>query len=96
MEKIKCKYCGKDLSKVLIPPESDWGVEFFYICMSDECPYYVKGWQWMKEQYKVNHSYRYKYDPTYGMHGPIPVSSPDDMKDWVVHEFRDEEKEGAK
>jgi hypothetical protein len=87
MEKKTCKYCGGELSKVLIPQESDWGVEFFMICMNDECSYYVKGWDWMQEQYKVKASYRYKYDPSSDIEGPIPVKSPNDMKDWVVVEF---------
>ena len=87
MEKKKCKYCGEELKKVLIPPQSDWGVEHFLVCMNDECSYYVQGWNWMKEKYKVNASYRYKYNPEKDDDGPIPVKSPDDMKDWVVVQF---------
>ena len=50
------------MSKVLMPPESDWGVEYFMICMHDNCPYFVKGWDWMMEKYKVKASYRNKMD----------------------------------
>ncbi len=88
MKEKVCKYCGKKLEKVLMPPESDWGVEYFLICMSDECPYYVRGWTWMKERFKVSASYRYKYNPENGEEGPIPVKSPDDMKDWVVRKVK--------
>ena len=87
MEKHVCKYCGKELDKVLMPPESDWGVEYFFICMNDECSYFVRGWDWMQEKFKVHASYRYKYDPEKDTSGPIPVKSPQDMKDWVVVKF---------
>ncbi len=91
MEKVTCKYCGKEMDKVLMPPESDWQVEYFMICMNDDCPYYVRGWNWMKEQFKVNASYRNKYNPEDGTLMPIPVKSPDDMKDWVVKKFEETE-----
>ena len=87
MDKKTCKYCGAELDKVLIPPESDWGVEYFFVCMNDDCSYFVRGWDWMKEQYKVHASYRYKLDPESNQEGPIPVKSIEDMKSWVVKQF---------
>lgn len=87
MEKHVCKYCGKELEKVLIPPESKWGVEYFLVCMNDDCSYFLRGWEWMKNKYEVHASYRYKIDPVSKKEGPIPVKSFDDMKDWVVHQF---------
>ena len=87
MEKHVCKYCGKELEKVLIPPESKWGVEYFLVCMNDKCSYYTRGWEWMKNRYEVHASYRYRLDPDTSIDGPIPVKSPDDMKEWVVHQF---------
>ncbi len=86
-----CKYCGKELKKVMMPPESDWGAEYLWICMNDDCGYFQRGWDWMKENYKVTSSYRYKINPVNGSEGPIPVTSPDDMKDWIVHKFEEEE-----
>lgn len=91
MDKHSCKYCGKELSKVLMPKESDWGVDYFFICMDDDCPYYVRGWDWMKEQYQVKASYRYKYDPWQDHSGPIPIKDPSDMKDWIIHKFQEQE-----
>lgn len=87
MEKNTCKYCGEELKKVLMPEESKWGVEYFLVCMNDECSYFVRGWNWMKEQYKVSCSYRYKVNPENGQDGPIPVKTINDMKDWVVQKF---------
>ncbi len=89
MEKLICKHCGAELSKVLMPKESDWGVEYFFICMNDECSYFVRGWDWMMERFSVKSSYRFKIDPETGASGPIPVTSPDDMKNWVVHKFEE-------
>ncbi|MDA3843416.1 MAG: hypothetical protein PF588_03485 [Candidatus Kapabacteria bacterium] len=87
MEKKVCKHCGAELDKVLIPEESDWGVEYFFICMNDECGYFKRGWERMKEVYKVRASYRWKIDPDTGAEGPIPVKSVNDMKDWIVKRF---------
>ena len=94
MEKIKCKHCESEMTKVLIPPDSDWGVDFFWVCMNDECSYYVKGWDWMMKNFQVKASYRYKvnvYNNNEG--GPMPVFSPDDLKGWVVKKFRDSDSE---
>jgi hypothetical protein len=60
MDTKTCKYCGGELEKVLMPVESDWGVEYFLVCMNDECSYFVRGWDWMKEKYKVHASYDIK------------------------------------
>ena len=84
--KKTCKYCGGELTKVNMPMESDWQVEYFMICLSDECPYYVRGWNWMEEQYKVKASYRYKYNPLNGDEGPMPIKSPSDLKDMVAND----------
>ena len=29
----------------------------------DDCPYYLRGWEWMERQYGVKSSYRYRFDP---------------------------------
>ncbi len=88
-----CKYCGKKMAKVLLPPDNDWGVEFLMICMNDECSYYVRGWNWMMEKYNVKASYRYKLDTATGIDGPIPVVTPDDFKNQMVVKFSEHDKE---
>lgn len=90
---LSCKYCGNELSKVLLAPDNDWGVEFLMICLNDDCSYYQRGWNWMKEKYNVAASYRYKIDVSTGIEGPIPVISPGDFKNQVVLKFVEQEKE---
>jgi len=81
---LKCKHCGSTLKQVKMPPESDWNVPYQMICMNDECGYYQRGWDWMRQNYKVKASYRYRYNTFNGEDGPIPVFSPMDLKDLVV------------
>lgn len=84
MEEKICKHCGKKMTKVLMPPDTDWGVEYFLICMNDDCQYYVRGWDWMKEKYQVTASYRHKYNPENDSFGPIPVKDPTDYKHYIA------------
>jgi hypothetical protein len=86
MEKKACKYCGSELQKILLPVDSDFNVEYLYVCFNDECGYYVRGWDWMKEKYNVNASYRYKWEPFHDIEGPIPVLSPYTFKEMIVEE----------
>jgi hypothetical protein len=53
------------------------------VCISDECPYYARGWAWMEERYGVHASYRYRLDPGTGASGSVPVNSPHALKDVV-------------
>ena len=58
-----CPYCNKPMSKWIPHMESGWDMEIQYVCFNDECPYYIKGWEWMREQYSQKASYRFRYDP---------------------------------
>jgi len=79
-----CPHCGSLLKKWATPAESSWGEGFQCVCFNDECSYYVRGWEWMKEKYNVNVSYRYRCDPKTGETGPLPVWSEDALKAQVV------------
>jgi len=79
-----CPHCGNSLNKWATPAESSWGEGFQCVCFNDECSYYVRGWEWMKEKYNVNVSYRYRCDPKTGETGPLPVWSEDALKAQVV------------
>jgi hypothetical protein len=69
------------------PPDgTTWGNHVQYICFNDDCPYYVKGWEWMKTQYQQKVSYRHRYDPETGQCGPIPVWSVDALKDHIIED----------
>ncbi|MGQ9818576.1 MAG: ogr/Delta-like zinc finger family protein [Candidatus Kapaibacteriales bacterium] len=81
MEKKRlCKYCGREIKKVYLPSDSDWGAEYIYVCLNDECSYFIRGWDWMWNNYNVVASYRYMYNPVNGYEGPFPVTKENDIK----------------
>ena len=82
--KTECKYCGSKLKKVMLPANNDFQVEYFMVCFNDDCEYYVRGWEWMKNKYNVVSSYRYKFNPVFGDEGPLHVESPYTFKDAIV------------
>ena len=81
-----CPHCGERMRKWRTPPDSTWGGRIHYVCFNDDCPYFVRGWQWMLERYNVKSSYRHRYNPETGASGPLPVWSMDALKDAVVPE----------
>ena len=85
-EKPICPHCGEKLKKWTTPSASTWNSEFQYVCFNDKCTYFVNGWKWMMEKYNVNSSYRYRYDPTTGESGPVPVWSYDALKADIIEE----------
>jgi len=86
----KCPKCGSELSRWLNPDDSSWGRGYQMVCFSDECPYYISGWKWMKERYAVNASYRYRFNPENGSDGPLPVYSPVAGRGNIVQEEEQE------
>lgn len=81
-----CPYCGTKLSAWRPPAETSWGDAATHaVCFNDDCPYFVRGWEWMLTQYQQKASYRYRYIPDTGEQGPLPVWSADALKDQIIH-----------
>lgn len=88
---MNCPRCGQKMNKCSITETffevgRGWGGEIVYICFNDDCPYFVKGWEWMREKYMRTASYRLAYNPATGREFPIPVVSYDSLKETIVEE----------
>ena len=81
-----CPHCGQKMTKWKPPMDLNWGDVIQYVCFNDDCPYYVRGWEWMNSQYNRNVSYRHRYDPATGSKVPIPVWSSEALKDNIIEE----------
>ncbi len=79
-----CLHCRQPMLKWHVPDFTTWGCEFQYVCFNDECSYYVRGWQWMKERFNVTGSYRLRRDPRSGQQGPVPVWSANALRDGII------------
>lgn len=90
-EAPECQHCGKKMSKWTTPQmpfggSTTWTSEFLYVCFNDECPYFVKGWDWMWNNYHHKASYRHTLDPATGLTCPVPVKSKIALKDCIIEE----------
>jgi len=83
-ETNRCPHCGHALSRVTMPEASGWQEPYHLACFNDECSYYVNGWRWMLERYRVRASYRYRVEPPSGAASPLPVWSSTAHRDRIV------------
>ena len=91
----ECPHCGQKMDKWAVPTASTWESEFNYVCFNDECPYFIRGWEWMQEKYQARASYRHCVDPATGTSRPLPVWSLTALKGDIIHNDNDDSKEGA-
>jgi hypothetical protein len=80
----RCPHCDEPLKKWASPEGGSWDTPWQWGCFDDDCPYYRDGWEWMKEQFQQNASYRFRMDPTTGETGPLPVWSSEAMKNKIL------------
>ena len=85
-DKSVCPHCSAAMLLWQPPDDSSWGMDPQRVCFSDDCPYYVKGWEHMKTKYAQKASYRYRYHPATGESGPLPVWSPEAHRDAIIEE----------
>jgi SAM-dependent methyltransferase len=82
-----CPYCGDELKKWAVPDNpfvQTWDNDFMYICFNDECPYFVRGWDRMYKQTHQGMSYRLMYNPEKDCCMPVPVPTPNALKEGIV------------
>ena len=81
-----CPYCQKKMDKWKAPPWTDWNTDFLFVCFNDDCPYFVKGWDWLREHQNVHASYRHSQHPKTGKTYPLVVNTKEARKDGIIEE----------
>ena len=82
-----CPYCGEKLKKWEVPQNvfTQWPNEYLYLCLSDECPYFIRGWDAMAKLGR-NSSHRLMYDPLTDSCNPMPVHRKEMLEEYIVEE----------
>jgi hypothetical protein len=82
-----CPYCGEKLEKCEVPQNvfTQWPNEYLYLCLSDECPYFIRGWDAMAGLGR-NCTHRLMYDPLTDSCNPMPVHSNSILKGQIIEE----------
>ncbi|MGZ6142364.1 MAG: hypothetical protein ACXWLM_03445 [Myxococcales bacterium] len=83
--KTACPHCGGRLQEFALP-EAVFDHASDFACFNDECPYFVRGWVWMEEQYGVHASYRYRVDSRSGYASPLAVHTPSAFRSSIISE----------
>lgn len=81
---LHCPHCNQKLQPFELPDGSGWDGQIHLACFNDDCPYFERGWVWMKEKYAVSASYRYRVNPASGKDSPLGVWSRTAIRDRIV------------
>ncbi len=73
-EAPECPPCRKRMDK-FDSRHLEWGTPFLWVCMNDECSFFVRGWKHMLENYGQLTSYRHMVTPDTGAVGALPAFS---------------------
>jgi hypothetical protein len=81
MDKPKCPDCNTEMTLWEVPPINfsdglGWGTPYLFVCFSDECGSYKKGWEHMQETMESRSSYRCYIEPGQKNFEYMPVFSP--------------------
>jgi SAM-dependent methyltransferase len=82
---LRCPHCDARLNQLPVPitPFTEWPSEFVYVCMNDQCSYFLMGWSTMIAQ-GGSGSYRFMYEPTIDNCYSVPVYSRADLTEHVI------------
>lgn len=82
---LTCGYCGSHLQRLPLYDDwgDAWGGEEIYVCLDDSCPYFIAHWSINYRTGMPGTSFRFMYDPAQHRCGPLPVSSPHELKNLV-------------
>ncbi len=81
--RTNCPHCEAPLARFELP-DALFDHEYDLACFNDGCPYYVRGWIWMEEQFGVKSSYRYRIDSRNGRASPLAVWSPTALRSSIL------------
>ena len=84
MEQPRCPHCDASLQAFQLPDNTGWQSDFHVACFNDECPYYLRGWEWMEQRYGVKSSYRFRIDPATGKASPLGVWSSEALRSRIL------------
>ena len=84
-----CPHCKEKLDCCSVPPVHvgdglGWGTEAYFICLNDECPLFINGWEHIELQFGHHASYRYMLLPGNTEGTPMMVGSKDAMKGCII------------